>query len=831
MRFSAPSLLLALPFIYGTLYYWWRKTFIAGIPLPLVLGLRLTVATLLVLALARPELRLPSRSLHVVALVDNSASMLPSRRQEIVTALSRLNEGLGSDPIPVLRFDLDVEAASLREPFGTPGVGTNISRALLAAETFLPEDGVRRIVLFSDGHETIGDARRAAQALRSRGVAVYPVALSGVKENEVLVRGLHVPSGLRRAERTTLTATVEATHPGRVNATLEENGRPIWAQVVTVSKGETRVPIPLQLSSSGQVHYRFSVTAASDTLAMNNSFEKTVLIDGPPRVLLGTPTAVQGTALEQALTIQNIEVDRFDLTRPPHSVQDLEGYDELILDGISPDDLAEDSQVAIGTYVRDFGGGLLYCTSHGNLGRAGANTQLQQVIPLATEENVENQVPPLALVLVIDRSGSMEGEKLAWTKRAALGAISALPKDAQVGVIAFDAEYEWLAPLTNVSEKERIATGVNRLAAAGGTRFYPALEDAYYVLGGSQAGLKHIVLLTDGLSTDGVDFRPLVGRMKQAGITLSTVAFSRQADVALLRSLAEQSGGRFHSTQRAEEVPQIFLEESRTVVQQAGKDRPFRPRVVTPSAAIAGIDLASAPELLGYIGAKLQPGAQEILTIDDRHPALAYWRYGIGHVFAFASDTDGPWAARWVTWPSFGKFWAQLVRFAERVRSSPFLTVHGAVSDEVLEVSAELEHTATLDAKVEVVAVVSGTSETMPLTAIAPGKLRGTLPWHRPGAIVLRARAYRGEEAFADTSVTIDRPYPAEYAHVGDDTELLSAIAALSGGSFSTPDVAIRPATESGRRHTPLTPWLLGATLLLFAADLFFKRIQLWSQR
>jgi uncharacterized protein YegL len=300
--------------------------------------------------------------------------------------------------------------------------------------------------------------------------------------------------------------------------------------------------------------------------------------------------------------------------------------------------------------VRDLGGGLLYVTGHAGMGTFDRTAPLQRMLPLGSEERVENQVPPVAMVLVVDRSGSMEGEKLTWTKRAALGTLQELPPDGQLGVIAFDAEFHWIVPLSPVKNKEQIAEQINALASAGGTRFYPALENAFYALGSVNAAVKHVVLLTDGLSTDGVDFKPLARKMASAGITVTTVAMSKEADVPLLKSIAQIAGGRYHFTDKATEVPRIFSSESKLVTKKADVDRPFLPVVDGFFEPIARIDFSRGPHLLGFVATSLRPGAEQTLSVErGKQPLMAHWRYGLGQVLAFASDTDGSWARQWTS--------------------------------------------------------------------------------------------------------------------------------------------------------------------------------------
>jgi Ca-activated chloride channel homolog len=459
---------------------------------------------------------------------------------------------------------------------------------------------------------------------------------------------------------------------------------------------------------------------------------------------------------------------------------------------------------------------------------------LQRLLPLAPEEKIENQIPPVAMVLVLDRSGSMQGEKLAWTKRAALGAVEALPPDAQIGLVAFDAEYRWIAPLTQAADRAKLSEEINSLAAGGGTRFFPALQDTYYALGSSNAALKHVVLLTDGLSTDGVDFAPLVAKMHQAGISVSTVAISHEADLPLLRSIAAGSGGRSYYTEKASEVPRIFVDESRLVVKQARVERLVRPSVENFASAIAGIDFAAAPPLRGYIATSTKAGASEILKAEAKHPLLVHWHYGVGQVAAFASETDGQWADLWTAWSSFARLWAQIVHQVLRPSSSSLLALEGRVEDQQLGVTVGVSDPRGRPASDAVLELFASGPEmvarAVPVALDGPGRFRGAIPWPYDGTVVLRARANRGDRFFAATSTVIDRSYPAEFGSLDDDRELLVALARLSGGRIAPWSEIARPSTVTGRERVAIAPWLLCGAVVLLLLDLYFKRVHLRGQ-
>ena len=693
MRFASPWLLTFIPLLAWYAARVHARSFVG--PSRIMLVMRVLLFSTLIVALSGPEISLPSSSTEVVALVDDSASLLPSRRAAmvgIVQKLRTLNPSLS-----VWRFGQKAELASVEHPLGdVPQTDTRLERALFAAQAGLSETGARRIVLLSDGRETEGDVRRAARSLGDERIAVFPVRLPAATDPEVLLVDMHAPEGLRRGEQVELSLTVHSTTAVPAQIAISEGGRSVWEETVQLKAGDNEVRASVSLQTSGLLRLRAEVSAEKDTLKENNVREQTLYVEGPPRVLLGTPSLDQASALAEALSLQGLDVVRFDPNGPPQSLEELAAFDEVIIDEIAPNRISQDTQELFESFVRDLGGGLVFVTGHTGIGTPDPSSALLRLLPVSSEERVENQVPPVAMVLVLDRSGSMEGEKLSWTKRAALSALEALPYDAQIGVIAFDAEFHWIAPLNVVSNKDAIAAQINSLSPGGGTRFYPALEDAYFQLGSSKASVKHIVLLTDGLSTDGMDFKPLAKKMAASGITLSTVAMSKQADVPLLKALAQLSGGRYYQTDNAADVPRIFVDESRLASKKAQIERPFRPTQQAFFEPVSHLDFAAAPQLRGFVATTLRSGAEQILSIDNKQPLLARWRYGLGQVLAFTSDTDGSWARDWVRgWAEYPRLWSGVSRSAMRDHTASALLIDGRVSENVLEVVVDVDEART----------------------------------------------------------------------------------------------------------------------------------------
>lgn len=235
-------------------------------------------------------------------------------------------------------------------------------------------------------------------------------------------------------------------------------------------------------------------------------------------------------------------------------------------------------------------------------------------------------------------------------KRAAVNAIEMLGPNDLVGVLAFDGDFYWIAPLQPASRKQAIIEAVARIEAGGGTVMYPPMVAAYEALLAARARIKHVIVLTDGISAPG-DFEGITLEMSSARITVSTVGIGPDHDSGLLSRIASLGQGRYYAVDDPAVLPRIFAKETAQVSRSALREEPSFPDVARYSPVIEGINFDLAPPLLGYVITRPKPTADVLLTIGPGDPLLASWRYGLGVSVAFTSDAHSRWAAEWVQWP------------------------------------------------------------------------------------------------------------------------------------------------------------------------------------
>jgi Mg-chelatase subunit ChlD len=164
-----------------------------------------------------------------------------------------------------------------------------------------------------------------------------------------------------------------------------------------------------------------------------------------------------------------------------------------------------------------------------------------------------------ALVLVIDRSGSMQGAKMDAVKTAAKAAVSALGPNDHVALVIFDSQATvWVKP-QRAANRVAINKQIELLTAGGGTNIYPGLKEAHGILTGITVAKKHVILLSDGEApTEGIS--DLVKEMRKANETISTVAVDG-ADENLLKSISTEGGGRMHKVTDLKTLSEVYVKE------------------------------------------------------------------------------------------------------------------------------------------------------------------------------------------------------------------------------------------------------------------------------
>ena len=842
-------LLLLLPLFAAWL---WRRRW----PWPAAL-LRLAIVALIVVALANPVLNPAPPAERAVFLVDQSLSLgvegRAALRRWVADARTQSFAGapvvtFGARPVTEVAFD------PAHDPVIAPGgvgaaqaAGTDLAAALDFGRQLLGGKG--RLVLLSDGVPTHGDAVAATQRLADAGVRLDTVARPATGSQDVRMVGLSAPATLREGEQFEVALTVDAPNAGPATLSLSRDGSQVANENVSLSQGRNTFTFPGRADAPGFTTFRAEVKAASDGVPQNNALEGLSRVYPRPRVLIIEAQPGGSDALRAALDGAGVTAEARGPKDLPGRLSSLAAYDAVILLDVPANPTATvqvaerslngEQMLLLQEYVRQMGRGLVVIGGRHSyaLGQY-KGTPLEATLPVKMDPLPRKERPPVALLLIIDHSGSMgtgPSSQLSMAKEAAILAAEKLDKGDRIGVLIFDSETTWTLPFTTIDDglaRQRIQDQIATIPPGGGTEILGALKAGLPELAKEAVATKHAILLTDGRSFTGrpPDYLATVEDARRANITLSTVAIGDGADVDLLTQLAQWGQGRYYFAAKPVDIPRISVEESAIARDDPVQEGTYRAELAAPHATLRGLAPRDLPALQGFISATPKPEAEVVLRAPDSDPILSAWQYGLGRAVAWTSDSGDVWAKDWPGWKDYGRFWAQLVRYTLADPSTGPARIDLVPGDRpgegTLVVDALDESGNPIDLAATTVKVTppQGEARTVRLRQTAPGRYEQAVSLPMDGAYRFEATVERGDQRLTG-SVGYVQLYPAEYAPQGDGTALLASLAQRTGGRALTTLADLRGADTPPPAPThALWPWLLTAALALWPIEIAVRR-------
>ncbi|MFL7791337.1 MAG: VWA domain-containing protein [Anaerolineae bacterium] len=857
MAFTQPFFLLLLIILPYFVYLGWPKGRYGRGRAWAALVLRCLIVAFAILSLAGMQAVRGGDELAVVFLVDVSDSVSESEQERALTFVEEALAALGPDDRAALVL-FGADALVERPMVGGGDLGeiasiplahqTDLEGAIRLGMALFPTGAARRMVILSDGLPTLGEAEQAVRLARSQGIQVDVVPLSlplsgeGEGRVEAWVSSLTAPDRLHQGEEFTLGVTARATADVDAVLTILAGDRVVAQQGVHLNPGINTFAVPLTAGEPGFAPFRAYLTPVDDVYVQNNALSAFSLVEGPPRVLVVLPSGeeeLEGQALVVALRSAGLEVVETTPGAMPSDAAGLAEYGAIVVVNTPAKDFSSRALAAIQSYVRDLGGGLVAVGGPNGYGVGGwYKTPLEETLPVDMTIQDTERFPPMAIVVVIDKSGSMSAQeggvqKIRLAGEAAARVAELITDLDEITVIAFDDRpADVIGPLPG-SQRDEVIDSVIRLQAGGGGIYVrESLQSALGYLEDSDKTVRHIILLADGSDSEHQEgVRELVEeKIADQGITLSTVAIGSGPDLRFLRDIADLGGGRYYLTDKAANLPVIFAEETQLAMRSYVVEEPFYPALTAVSPILTSID--AVPQLAGYVATTAKPAGRVVLTTHQGDPLLATWQYGLGRAVAWTSDATGRWAQQWVTWEGFSRFWAQAVRWTIVERADVPVEMAVTLEDEVAHVTVDAQNADRafvngLDASVSIVGP-DGEAVQVALVQTAPGRYEGVFTPQAEGAYVMRLTgALAGEEVVALTTGWA-MGYSPEYASLEDDPTYLSGLAEMGGGAvLAEPGEAIAHNLRGAGVRLDLWPYLLGLAVLLLPFDIAVRRLAL----
>lgn len=777
--------------------------------------------------------------------------------------------------------------------------GTDIAGALRTAAAMIPPDSSGRIILFSDGVDTAGTPLFAVRAGASTGGGAGGVdgggggvggvgaltSLSGSRGNipvdvvplnyrvadEVFIESFDSPPTAPADSTIPLRVVLTASSPAVGTLQVMREGEPVDITPdlpgnglrLSLEPGPNVVQVNVPLGK-GRVH-RFdalwipdsvvaeggSARLSGDTVESNNRASAFTVSPGRGSVLLvdgvsgGDPSG-PGATLARTLSGAGMDVKLIG----PDSVQPdllwLQAFDLVVLQNISADALPAPVHTALAAFVSDLGGGLIMVGGPDAFGAGGwKGSPVEPLLPVLLDLPEQLVVPAAAVVLVIDNSGSMNrpvlGSDLSQQEIACEGAavaIESLDKSDLVGVITFNSVHRVEVPLGPNRDPKATSHLVRSIGADGGTYLPPALQEAARQLAQVQADVKHVIVLSDGVSQGKEMLPEIVQGMASRGIRVSTIAVGDGADTQVMSSMARQGGGRFYRVTDPTLLPRIFLKAVRVVRTPMIREVAFTPILPrTGSPVVEG--LSGVPPLGGLVltQARSEPTVMYPMLTPTGEPVLGYWNAGLGRVAAFTSDAHR-WAEPWLTWPGYSRFWAQLARAIARPASDRSQTLAMDLEGDRLRIRLDAagDDGRPLD-RLSVPGVVytpEGTRLPIRLSQIGSGQYETVVPASAAGTYVTTLMPRRVGESGPPLPPVIggaSRQTGLEFRRLQSDPITLQRIAQATGGrvlDLAHPESAAlfrREGLTRAEARTPLWRTLAVCALVFMLLDIATRRV------
>ena len=865
-QFSSPLFLLLLPPVIA--YFWWINrhtvTDMSKGRRRTAFVLRCVLATLLIFVLAGFKWVRKGESLAVVFLVDASKSVRDDQRVSIEKYIQDANKGMRSvDKIGVVTFASEAHTQSpLGQPLDAthlrdPGVttSTDIAHALQQAknelDTAARESG-KRIVLLSDGNENVGRALATVPELAADHIVLDTITLPVSLPKEALVEKMALPNRVKIGEPFPAKVVVTSLTPQSATVSLLRDGKPTGAaKRVELHAGKNVVVFDQNIDTKGFFRYSATLDAPEDTIPENNKGEGFVWVEGKPTVLYVADSPALTAFLRKSLKDLNINIEYASPEAMPTSAAALQPYDSVFLSNVPAGALSMNQMNALQIACRDFGVGLGMVGGDSSFGAGGyRGTPLEEALPVSMDVKKQKRLPSVAVALVIEDleipttiNMSIEAAKATMDLLEPIDQVGVLDCNGGGGygggdVASMAPAGTWRIPMQHVTDRDALKASMQSLQNMGDPPNYdPYLMEAARVLSQTDAKVKHIIFLGDGdaiFEANQSAVQANVQKIHDMGITLSTIATGAdRGGIQFMAAMAKIGNGQSYVAERPQDLPRLLLKDQQTISQPPIIEEPFKAVPNDADEVLKGIDWAGAPPLFGYDVTSLKLTATLALRNGNPNrqsdPIFAGWRYGLGRSVAFMSDDRAKWAAAWLAWPGYAKFWAQAVRWTLRPFApseySTQVTMEGNRGHIVVDaIDDKGKYVNRLPIRARVVPPgVTGIKAAMPtdeaLRQTGPGHYEGWFDAPQTGTYLINVLQKSDQAGQPDksTRIGLSTSYSPEYKETQSNTYLMNQLAQTGMGRMSPPAPAIfggdRPGVYAAVDMIPLL--LLFATILL----------------
>lgn len=851
MIFLQPVWLLpAFPLI---LFLWWMRP-----SSKLLQRLRLVVVLLILPAAAGFSLKLPSRKGTLVIVADRSRSMpadASAHQRESIELIQSKRPRRSQLAVVSFAEQVAVEHPPQTGNFAdfTAQVGphaSNLAEAVRTAVSLIPAGSPGRVLLLTDGRWTGRDLTRAASLAAARGIAVDYRLMERPSAHDVAVYRVQPPDSVSPGESFLIHVWVQSPRSHEFSYVLQRNASTIASGTQAASAGLTRLTFRDTAQGPGSLQYEFRIPAdEQDPVPENNTARMFVGVHGEKPILCVSGSGSTGYA--DLLRAGRLDV----VSLPPESsgwdLEDLANYSAILFEDLPANQVPTASLETIAEWVRTTGSGFMMTGGKHSFGPGGYfRSPIEPILPISMELRKEHRKLSLAIVVALDRSGSMAASvgggktKMDLANLATVQVLDMLSAMDQFGVIAVDSSPHLVVDLAPADEAMAQRDKILRIHSEGGGIFvYEALSNAASLLSGAEPTTRHIILFADAAdSEEPGDYIELLKNCREAGITVSVIGLGTEADqdAGLLKDIAARGEGRCFFTESPEELPRLFAQDTFVVARNSFLEEETSVQMTAAMNALTRRPFDAMPPIGGYNLCYLRPQASlDAVSVDEYEaPIAASWQAGAGRSLCYAGQVNGPFTGAAAGWQDFGSFHSSLVRWVagrgENLGHDMLLTqeTRGGICRIDLHLDPERENPGILTPpQIRTLQALPGqAAETLTFTMRYedPDTLRAEIPIEGPHTLLSTVYV----DGFAPVALPpVCLPYSPEYRPVQEESGpyALRQIARATGGAERISLSEIWADMPQAPQYLALGPWLLLVAVVVFLVEVFERRTGLLS--
>ncbi|HNX74557.1 MAG TPA: VWA domain-containing protein [Candidatus Rifleibacterium sp.] len=636
-----------------------------------LLVLRVLVIVLVILALSGLQLRLPGREGVIVVVADRSLSMPTVADQRINESMLLLkNEMPPGARLGLVTFaeEARVEMAPTRSAFsGFTGdlsrTASRLDEGVRRALAMMPTDMPGRVLVISDGLWSGVDPRLAAFQAAGRNIPIDFRWLARDLSGDMAITSFAVPGILNPGEAFIANAEVFSPVEQQAQVALFSDETQIASYPRRLKAGNNSMVFSLLAPQAAVIKFRLHVTPAGpDPVAENNEARAISEIIGKKPVLV---IAGQHSAMFSLLQKSGARVELVEPQKIAWSIEYLAGFSAVVIENVAAGSITMHGMQMLSAWVRHLGGGLVITGGKNSYGNGGYyQSPLEPVMPVSLELRSQHRKLALALMVVLDRSGSMaapvrgDRTKMDLANIAAANAFDLLSPFDEFGLLAVDTEPHVIVPLQRLQEKARWREQILRVESSGGGIYvYSGVSKAVEMLLGAEAQTRHIILFADASDSEEPGrYWELLDKATGAGLTLSVIGLGTEgdSDANLLKKIAAAGKGRIFFTREPEELPRLFSQDTFVAARSTFIEADTQIESLTASNRFTGKEISFKSALGAYNLCYVKPEAfLAVRTVDENAaPVLAAWQIGLGRVACYTGVADGEQAGRFAAEPA-----------------------------------------------------------------------------------------------------------------------------------------------------------------------------------